>query len=445
MSWKKKQVVVKTNIYVAGLPRNYDAAALNELFSVFGTISQSKVIIPKDETKRAYGFVAFSDAQSAQEAIKELHGNFALTVRFASNKPDQVECKQPVENDYLSNKRLDKQTGPLYLLDIFDIPPPPNRSPPSPPLTDANRWNQIQKQIHYYFSVDNMNTDDFLRRAMDKNGWIAIDTILHFNRMKSMHVTKDEIIKAANSSKGIEIEANHQNKIRMTFWEQYIPCYELQCAYDTIKQKYESYLPNNNVSEISRLQTENETKDQLIKQLQSQHDKQTFTNQSTKLHIQSIQQKYKNLEIKYNDIATMYESAQKQCTNIWVEQQNLQTQNNEKDELIKQLKVENNQLKLENKNRKNIQQQYENLQIKYDESRNQQQVVFDIMNKLEYEHKELQMRHNELETKYNEKIKKLDYRLWDATDIVDWIIGLDKKYTKYYSDLSQNMMNEGID
>ncbi len=56
----------------------------------------------------------------------------------------------------------------------------------------------------YYFSVENMNNDDFLRRAMDKKGWIQIDTLLGFNRMKEMQVTKDELIKVVNNSKTIE-------------------------------------------------------------------------------------------------------------------------------------------------------------------------------------------------------------------------------------------------
>ena len=40
-------------------------------------------------------------------------------------------------------------------------------------------------------------------------------------------------------------------------------------------------------------------------------------------------------------------------------------------------------------------------------------------------------------------IKNEDYKLWTVSEVVDWIVGLNKaKYSKYKEDLIRNMKNE---
>ena len=90
-------------------------------------------------------------------------------------------------------------------------------------MSPGRRVNKIQKQLEYYFSVENLSQDEFLREAMDKEGWVSIDTLLGFNRMKVLGATKELVAEAAFHSQIIEIEAKEQNKIRMSkYWKQYV-------------------------------------------------------------------------------------------------------------------------------------------------------------------------------------------------------------------------------
>ena len=61
-----------------------------------------------------------------------------------------------------------------------------------------------------------MKNDDFLRLFMDKKGWVDINVISGFNRMKQLDVTKDLVVKAVANSNYIEIDGENGDKIRMT-------------------------------------------------------------------------------------------------------------------------------------------------------------------------------------------------------------------------------------
>eukprot|EP01083_Nonionella_stella_P064488 168098_1 len=90
-------------------------------------------------------------------------------------------------------------------------------------MSPGRRVNKIQKQLEYYFSSHNMNNDEFLRDSMDTNGWVSIDVIVAFNRMKVLGATKDLVVEAAYHSTTIEIDSKNPDKIRMTkLWRQYI-------------------------------------------------------------------------------------------------------------------------------------------------------------------------------------------------------------------------------
>ena len=67
------------------------------------------------------------------------------------------------------------------------------------------------------------------------------------------------------------------------------------------------------------------------------------------------------------------------------------------------------------------------------------------MNQIQDENKELKLRCNELKSKCQGMTRSKDYKLWDVEDVVDWIIELDEKYSKYKQDLISNLINEQID
>ncbi|WVF69843.1 hypothetical protein IAT40_004624 [Kwoniella sp. CBS 6097] len=64
------------------------------------------------------------------------------------------------------------------------LPPPPMPQTVVPNL-DAMRF-YVLGQIEYYFSMQNLAMDFFLRQQMDSEGWIDISMIASFNRLKSL-------------------------------------------------------------------------------------------------------------------------------------------------------------------------------------------------------------------------------------------------------------------
>lgn len=89
-------------------------------------------------------------------------------------------------------------------------------------MSPGRRVNQIQKQLEYYFSPVNLDADEFLRSAMDADGWVRIDVLIPFARMKVLGATKELVIEAAFHSTVIEIDHVAQDKVRMTAqWKAY--------------------------------------------------------------------------------------------------------------------------------------------------------------------------------------------------------------------------------
>jgi len=89
-------------------------------------------------------------------------------------------------------------------------------------MSPGRRVNQIQKQLEYYFSPANLDADEFLQSAMDADGWVRIDVLIPFARMKVLGATKELVIEAAFHSTVIEIDHVAQDKVRMTAqWKAY--------------------------------------------------------------------------------------------------------------------------------------------------------------------------------------------------------------------------------
>lgn len=64
-----------------------------------------------------------------------------------------------------------------------------NQAPQLPqhlPLVDPNLPPSLVNQIEYYFSDANLVKDDFLRTQMDEEGWVPIQLIANFPRVKSL-------------------------------------------------------------------------------------------------------------------------------------------------------------------------------------------------------------------------------------------------------------------
>jgi RNA recognition motif-containing protein len=79
------------NIWIGNLPSSFEEAKLQELLSQYGTVCSAKVITT---VKGTCGLVQFEGAESAQNAVKDLHGfeidGQAIVCRPARNEKDNV-------------------------------------------------------------------------------------------------------------------------------------------------------------------------------------------------------------------------------------------------------------------------------------------------------------------------------------------------------------------
>ncbi|KAG1468569.1 hypothetical protein G6F56_003759 [Rhizopus delemar] len=76
------------------------------------------------------------------------------------------------------------------------------------------------QQIEYYFSIDNLCKDLFLRKQMDANGFVDVSFVAEFNRVKGLTTDLDLIREALDGSK--IIERNGDKLRKREGWETWI-------------------------------------------------------------------------------------------------------------------------------------------------------------------------------------------------------------------------------
>lgn len=81
-------------LYVGNLSYEMSEAALNDLFTPFGTVESAKIITDKyTGNSKGFGFVEMASREEGEKAISELNGkqlnNRAITVNEARPKPDR--------------------------------------------------------------------------------------------------------------------------------------------------------------------------------------------------------------------------------------------------------------------------------------------------------------------------------------------------------------------
>jgi len=65
-------------------------------------------------------------------------------------------------------------------------------------LDMATMKTYLKQQIEYYFSVDNLIKDVYMRQQMDKDGYVNLSTLLKFKRTKSLITVAQEVDKKSN-------------------------------------------------------------------------------------------------------------------------------------------------------------------------------------------------------------------------------------------------------
>jgi len=74
------------------------------------------------------------------------------------------------------------------------------------PLGDG-QISAIQLQIEFYFSIDNLCKDLFLRSKMDEQGWIALEIIARFPKVRKFGAWNADIVRAIRPSPLIEVDS----------------------------------------------------------------------------------------------------------------------------------------------------------------------------------------------------------------------------------------------
>ena len=81
----------------------------------------------------------------------------------------------------------------------------------------------VKQQVEYYFSVENLCRDLFLRSKMDpEEGWIALSVIASFNRIRMMTPDPNMIYEALVGSKTVEISADNEKIRKMGDWSAWL-------------------------------------------------------------------------------------------------------------------------------------------------------------------------------------------------------------------------------
>lgn len=124
------------------------------------------------------------------------------------------------------------------------------------PESDSLRSN-ITKQIEYYFSDENLQTDNYLLSLMDGQGWVPISIIADFKRVKRMSTDMQLILDALQNSSAVEVQ--DEKVRRRAEWSKWVPASaDKNVATDTQEQhvkKVVSDVNNNEVSEVMEVKT----------------------------------------------------------------------------------------------------------------------------------------------------------------------------------------------
>ena len=113
-----------------------------------------------------------------------------------------------------------------YVPGMYDVNGGPwSAIPFQPQMETQYLLEMVRTQLEYYFSIDNLIRDTFLRKHMDSQGFVFLDVVIPFKRLKEMTQDKDLIKAACISSDFLEIRVGEDGKERLRKregWEQWL-------------------------------------------------------------------------------------------------------------------------------------------------------------------------------------------------------------------------------
>lgn len=94
--------------------------------------------------------------------------------------------------------------------------------PLTPGATKQQIMETVRKQIDYYFSLENLVKDIFLRSKMDENGWIPLAVVANFNRVRMLTPDLVLIVDAMRESSVVEVSKDGTMLRARDKWTQWI-------------------------------------------------------------------------------------------------------------------------------------------------------------------------------------------------------------------------------
>jgi len=70
---------------------------------------------------------------------------------------------------------------------------------------------QVQSQLEYYFSVDNLLKDIYLRMKMNEEGWVSLEMLSNFTAIRSLTTEREIMMEAVQDSKALELDETGLN------------------------------------------------------------------------------------------------------------------------------------------------------------------------------------------------------------------------------------------
>ncbi|TNM88119.1 ELAV-like protein 1 isoform X2 [Takifugu rubripes] len=112
------EMIKDANLYISGLPRTASQQDLEDMFSHYGRIINSRVLVDQASgVSRGVAFIRFDKRSEAEDAIKHLNGHTPpgsaepITVKFATN-PNQARGSQVMSQMYHGQSR--RFGGPVH-------------------------------------------------------------------------------------------------------------------------------------------------------------------------------------------------------------------------------------------------------------------------------------------------------------------------------------------
>lgn len=105
------------------------------------------------------------------------------------------------------------------------------------PLEGDVLGEAILRQVEYYFSVENLCKDLYLRRNMDSEGWVPVGLLADFNRVKALTTDPNEILQILADSELVEVKDDKLR--RKDDWKLWLLPLEMKEALDQEKKPKE--------------------------------------------------------------------------------------------------------------------------------------------------------------------------------------------------------------